>query len=146
MKTSEDKKLFNFSIEQEVFEAKLKFTEQLLDFLQETGLNKKEFAARMKAKPSLVTKLLSGSNNFTFETAVRVCRALGQKFEPQIGEKVDLNEGHIVIFDCNFKGKTPNKFNRRGQNGEGRRAAFQCFEPDRVLFCEEESEMELLTN
>jgi cyanate lyase len=60
--------------------AKLEFTEEMLARLKELGINKSEFAARLGAKPAFVTRLLSGRNNFTLETMVRVARALECEF------------------------------------------------------------------
>lgn len=60
--------------------AKLDFTEEMLARMKERGLKKTQLAARLGAKPAFVTRLVSGHNNFTLETMVRVARALNCEF------------------------------------------------------------------
>ena len=79
---------------------KLEFTEEMQARLKELGINKREFAARLGAKPAFVTRLLSGHNNFTIETMVRVARALESEFRCYLqpsGTKarwIDILENH----------------------------------------------------
>ena len=60
--------------------AKLEFTEEMLARLDEQGINKSQFATRLEAKPAFVSRLVSGRNNFTLETMVRIARALECEF------------------------------------------------------------------
>jgi hypothetical protein len=59
---------------------KLEFTEEMLARMTERDMKKSQLAARLGAKPAFVTRLVSGHNNFTLETMVRVARALGCEF------------------------------------------------------------------
>lgn len=56
--------------------AKNEFTEQIVARMEEFGLSKSELAEKMGVKRSFVTRLLSGNNNFTLETMVRIARSL----------------------------------------------------------------------
>lgn len=59
---------------------KLEFTEEVLARMKERGISKSQLAARLAAKPAFVTRLVSGHNNFTLETMVRLARALDCEF------------------------------------------------------------------
>jgi transcriptional regulator with XRE-family HTH domain len=59
---------------------KLEFTEEMLARMKERGLKKSQLATALGAKPAFVTRLVSGHNNFTLETMVRVARALDCEF------------------------------------------------------------------
>ena len=54
----------------------IEFTEEICRIMEVQGVSKVELAKRLECKPAFVTKLLSGQNNFTIETMVRVARAL----------------------------------------------------------------------
>jgi transcriptional regulator with XRE-family HTH domain len=56
--------------------SKLEFTEEVLARMKETGITRTELAARLKSQPGMVTRLLSGRNNFELATMVRMARAL----------------------------------------------------------------------
>ena len=60
--------------------AKLEFTEEMLARMKERGISKSQLATLLGAKPAFVTRLVSGHNNFTLETMVRVARALDCEF------------------------------------------------------------------
>lgn len=64
--------------------AKLEFTEEMLTRMQEAGIKKSQFALSLGAKPAFVTRLVSGHNNFTLETMVRVARALDCGFRSHL--------------------------------------------------------------
>ncbi len=59
---------------------KLEFTEEVLARMKQGGISKSQLAIRLQAKPAFVTRLVSGHNNFTLETMVRVARALDCEF------------------------------------------------------------------
>jgi transcriptional regulator with XRE-family HTH domain len=59
---------------------KLEFTEEMLARMKERGIKKSQLAVALGAKPAFVTRLVSGHNNFTLETMVRVARALQCEF------------------------------------------------------------------
>jgi transcriptional regulator with XRE-family HTH domain len=54
----------------------MEFTEELCRIMEAQGVTKAELAKRLDCKPAFVTKLLSGQNNFTLETMVKLARAL----------------------------------------------------------------------
>jgi len=64
--------------------AKLEFTEEMLARMKEAGVRKSQLAASLGAKPAFVTRLVSGHNNFTLETMVRVARALNCGFRTHL--------------------------------------------------------------
>jgi plasmid maintenance system antidote protein VapI len=68
------------STEAEIERAKIDFTEELLEQMEVKGISRSELAESLGVKPSRVTALLRGSNNFTLETMVRICRAIGAKY------------------------------------------------------------------
>lgn len=74
------------SVESEAEFKKLMIMEEILRLMKEQGVNRSELAKRMGVKPSRITAMMSGSNNFTIETLVRAGRALGaelhQHFAP----------------------------------------------------------------
>jgi transcriptional regulator with XRE-family HTH domain len=68
------------SIEGEADYQKLLFVEELLGLMKEQGMSRAELARRMDARPSRITSMLTGTNNFTIETMVRAARAVNAKF------------------------------------------------------------------
>jgi hypothetical protein len=64
--------------------AKLEFTEEMLARMKESNIKKSQLAASLGAKPAFVTRLVSGHNNFTLETMVRVARALNCGFRSHL--------------------------------------------------------------
>jgi transcriptional regulator with XRE-family HTH domain len=60
--------------------AKLEFTEEMLAGMRDRGIKKSQLAAALGAKPAFVTRLVSGHNNFTLETMVRIAQALNCEF------------------------------------------------------------------
>jgi transcriptional regulator with XRE-family HTH domain len=52
--------------------------------MAEKKISKTELAARMGVVPGLVTRLLSGRNNFEISTMVRMARAVDCKFRPHL--------------------------------------------------------------
>ena len=65
----------------------VQFTEQVTDLLAVLKLSRSEFAKRLNASPSYVTKLLSGGTNCTLESMVKVAVALGAELKIQITPK-----------------------------------------------------------
>lgn len=68
------------SIEGEAELQKLLFVEELLGIMKKQGISRAELARRMDARPSRITSMLTGTNNFTIETMVRAARAVGAKY------------------------------------------------------------------
>ena len=54
----------------------LSFTGSVLERLKTLGLTKMDLAKRLRSSPAYVTKLLSGRNNFTLRTMVKIARLL----------------------------------------------------------------------
>ena len=54
----------------------LDFTEAVVLAMKRRGITRSELAARLGKTPAYVTKLLSGSNNFTIRTMTQVAQAL----------------------------------------------------------------------
>ncbi|MBI5688309.1 MAG: helix-turn-helix transcriptional regulator [Verrucomicrobia bacterium] len=57
----------------------LDFTEQVVARMSAANVSKSELAKKLGVEPSYVTKLLSGSNNYTLETMVKVATALNSE-------------------------------------------------------------------
>jgi len=64
------------SLEFELEGAKLEITEELLALMEEQKISRSELARRMEVKPSRITSMLNGANNFTLETLIRAARAV----------------------------------------------------------------------
>ena len=60
--------------------AKIEFTGEVLSRMKEVGLGKSALARRLDVQPGMVTRLLSGRNNFELATMVRLARALECEF------------------------------------------------------------------
>lgn len=69
--------------EYQVEELSLAFTESVLLRMEELNkLQGKDLAKRMRCSKAYVSKLLTGKGNFTFETLVKLGRALDCRIEP----------------------------------------------------------------
>src|ERR1700712_58756 len=64
--------------------AKLEFTEAVLARMQELGFSKSKLAAELSVSPAMVTRIVSGKNNFELVTMVKVARALGCEFRTHL--------------------------------------------------------------
>ncbi len=67
--------------------AKLDFTREVLDRMKQLGVTKGQLAVKLDAQPALVTRLLSGKNNFELATMVRIARALDCEFRSHLQPK-----------------------------------------------------------
>ena len=67
--------------------AKLDFTREVLGRMKELGVTKSQLAVKLEAQPALVTRLLSGKNNFELVTMVRMARALDCEFRCHLQPK-----------------------------------------------------------
>ena len=54
-----------------------KFVENIIRLLERKGMTRQEFARRLDVRPSYVTKILSGSENFTVETMQKMAGIFG---------------------------------------------------------------------
>ncbi len=68
------------SVDAEIERAKIDFTEELLAQMEAKGISRTALAESLGVKPARITALLRGTNNFTLETMVRICRAIGTKY------------------------------------------------------------------
>jgi len=62
----------------------LGLTEEILAQMERQDVSRTELARRLGKNPAFVTKLLRGDNNFTFDTVVRIARALEMEFVPHL--------------------------------------------------------------
>ncbi len=62
----------------------IEYTEEIISQMAIQDISRTELARRLGKNPAFVTKLLRGNNNFTFETVVRIARALGMEFVPHM--------------------------------------------------------------
>jgi transcriptional regulator with XRE-family HTH domain len=67
--------------------AKLDFTREALDRMKQLGITKSQLAVKLEVQPALVTRLLSGRNNFELATMVRIARALDCEFRSHLQPK-----------------------------------------------------------
>ena len=67
--------------------AKLDFTREVLDRMKQLGMTKGQLAVKLEAQPALVTRLLSGKNNFELATMVRLALALDCEFRSHLQPK-----------------------------------------------------------
>jgi transcriptional regulator with XRE-family HTH domain len=72
------------SLDFEVETAKLLFTEEMLTLMASKGFSRTKLADSLGVRPARITALLQGNNNFTLETMIRICRALGVKYTHHI--------------------------------------------------------------
>ena len=54
-----------------------KFVDNIIRLLERKGMTRQEFARRLDVRPSYVTKILSGSENFTIETMQKMAGIFG---------------------------------------------------------------------
>jgi plasmid maintenance system antidote protein VapI len=64
--------------------AKLEFTREVLDAMTKRGVSRTELASRLNVRPGMVTRLLTGKNNFELATMVRLAKALGCRFRSHL--------------------------------------------------------------
>jgi len=64
--------------------AKLEFTGDVLSRMKELDVSKSGLATRLDVQPGMVTRLLSGRNNFELATMVRIARALECDFRSHL--------------------------------------------------------------
>jgi len=63
--------------EQRITDRRMKLAARIADVMEEKGMRKKDLAKAMGVQPSLVTKWLSGTHNFTAETLWKIGDVLG---------------------------------------------------------------------
>jgi len=72
-------------------------TEDLLVFLEDAGISKKNLARRLGKSQSYVTQVLSGSRNMTLGSLSDICFALGFNVEIKIPSKQEVEKADQVV-------------------------------------------------
>jgi len=62
----------------------LDFTSQLNHLMQQQKISKVELAKRLGTSPAYITKVFRGDANFTLRSMVKLARALGGSFTPNV--------------------------------------------------------------
>lgn len=65
----------------------LEITERIVGLMEDAHVTKAELARRLGCSPAYITKLLSGSTNFTVNTLVRIGNALGVDLKVSLESK-----------------------------------------------------------
>ena len=63
------------------------FLRRCLRQMKRLGMNQTDLAKRMQVSRPYITKLMSGDVNITFETALRLAKAVKMDFMPQLRDK-----------------------------------------------------------
>ena len=77
--------------------AKLEFTKEILSKMKKDGVSKTDLASRLEVQPGMVTRLLSGRNNFELSTMVRIAMALSCRFRSHL-EPLGANTFWFDVF------------------------------------------------
>src|SRR6202012_3722617 len=92
-------------------EERMALAARIDDLLQERGYSKKNFAQMLGKEPSVITKWLSGTHNFTTDTLSDICRVLNVRLYDLFAEKaeavffkseftvVQRHHGYVSMFD-----------------------------------------------
>lgn len=80
---------FRETLDYELANVEMDFTDSLEALMQRRGVNKSELARRIETSPAYITKILRGSTNFTLETMVKLARALDGELHVRVCAKED---------------------------------------------------------
>lgn len=80
---------FRGTLDYELANAEMDFTDSLETLMQRRGVNNSELARRIETSPAYITKILRGSTNFTLETMVKLVRALDGELHVRACAKED---------------------------------------------------------
>ena len=80
---------FRDTLDYELANVEMDFTDSLEALMQRRGVNKSELARRIDTSPAYITKILRGSSNFTLETMVKLVRALNGELHVRACAKED---------------------------------------------------------
>lgn len=85
--------------------ATLEFTSQLSTLMQKLNISKVELARRLGTSPAYVTKVFRGDANFTLRSMVKLTRALGGTFSPEISFEPEqvVEVDNIIPFPLVYK-------------------------------------------
>jgi len=80
---------FRETLDYELANVEMDFTDSLESLMQRRGVNKSELARRIGTSPSYITKILRGSTTFTMEMMVKLVRALDGEIHVRAHAKED---------------------------------------------------------
>lgn len=80
---------FRGTLDYELANVEMDFTDSLEALMQRRGVNNSELARRIETSPAYITKILRGSTNFTLETMVKLVRALNGELHVRACAKED---------------------------------------------------------
>lgn len=88
---------FRGTLDYELANVEMDFTDSLEALMQRRGVSKSELARRIDTSPAYITKILRGSTNFTLETMVKLVRALdGELHVRACGKEDNARWFHVV--------------------------------------------------
>lgn len=88
---------FRGTLDYELANVEMDFTDSLESLMQRRGVNKSELARRIETSPAYITKILRGSTNFTLETMVKFVRALdGELHVRAVAREDDTRWFHVI--------------------------------------------------
>ena len=90
----------------------LGFTEEVLRRLAEVKMSKSDLDSKMNVDPAAVSKLISGNNNFTLRTMVRIARALRSRIRFSL-VPLRPTSAWTVLITPDFEVKSEPSFNYR---------------------------------
>ncbi len=85
------------TLDYELANVEMDFTDSLETLMQRRGVNKSELARRIETSPAYITKILRGSTNFTLETMVKLVRALDGKLHVRAFAEEDKAKWFHVV-------------------------------------------------
>lgn len=92
--------------DKEYISSKLIFdvTEDILIFMEDRGISKKQLAEKLNKDKSFVTQVLSGTRNMTLKTLSDICYELSLPLEIKIGKNKDISYYTDLTnnSDCSF--------------------------------------------
>lgn len=88
---------FRGTLDYELANVEMDFTDSLETLMNRRGVSKSELARRIDTSPAYITKILRGSTNFTLETMVKLVRALdGELHVRACGKEDNARWFHVV--------------------------------------------------
>lgn len=88
---------FRDTLDYELANVEMDFTDSLELLMQRRAVNKSELARRINTSPAYITKILRGSTNFTLETMVKLVRALDGELHVRACAKEDKAHWFHVV-------------------------------------------------
>lgn len=99
---------FRDTLDYELANVEMDFTDALEALMQRRGVNKSELARRIETSPAYITKILRGSTNFTLETMVKLVRVLEGELHVRACAKEDnAHWFHAIRSDAIMRSRLP---------------------------------------